>query len=136
MRGHQAAKPADRISRAVILLAGVSCGAVAFTIGLPLAQSSPYPVARESLWATSSSYQLASISASNGTTERPQPTVIEKQAAIEWEALTAPALTGESLALLAKLIPEPVWESDSDVPVTTASLAAPVRLASISPTSV
>src|SRR3989440_8140090 len=107
MRGHQATKPADRISRAVILLAGVSCGAVAFTIGLPLAQSSPYPAARESLWATStsSSYQLASISASSGTTERLQPAVIEKQAAIEWEALTAPSLARESLALLARLIP-------------------------------
>src|SRR5258706_6154206 len=108
MRGHQAAKPADRISRTVILLAGVSCGAVAFTIGLPLAQSSPYPVARETLWATtvSPSYQLAS--ASIGTADRLQPTAIEKQSAIEWEALTAPTLTRETLALLAKSIPDPI----------------------------
>ena len=129
MRGHQAAKPADRISRAVILLAGVSCGAVALTVGLPLAQSSPYPAARENLWATpaASSYQLASVSASIGATERTKPT------AIEWEALTAPTLTRESLALLAKSIPEPIWESDADAPTMTGSLAGPVRLASLSP---
>src|SRR5436190_6782203 len=101
MRGHQAAKPADRISRAVILLAGVSCGAVAFTIGLPLAQSSPYPTARESLWATpaSPSSQPTSASPAIGTNQRSKPTAIEKQAVIEWEALTAPTFTRESLAL-------------------------------------
>ena len=99
MRGHQAAKPADRISRTVILLAGVSCGAVAFTIGLPLAQSSPYPTARETLWATpaSPSYQLASVPTSIGVTERSQPTAINRQTSIEWEALTTPTLTRESL---------------------------------------
>src|SRR3954447_21698280 len=103
MRGHQAAKPADRISRTVILLAGVSCGAVAFTIGVPLAQSSPYPAARETLWSTpaASSHQVASVTASIGVTERAQPAVIDKQTSIEWAALTAPTFTRESLALLA-----------------------------------
>src|SRR3954447_13783845 len=110
MRGHQAARPADRISRAVILLAGVSCGAIALTIGLPLAQSSPYPVARDTLWAAPAAppVPVASVSKPLGTSDRLQPTAIEKQSAIEWEALTAPSLTRESLALLAKLIPEPV----------------------------
>src|SRR5258708_3962672 len=109
MRGHQAAEPADRISRAVILLAGVSCGAVAFTIGLPLAQSSPYPPAREPLGPppAAPSQQLASLPASIGVTERAQPTAVDRQTSIEWEALTAPTLARESLALLAKSIPEP-----------------------------
>jgi len=68
-------------------------------------------------------------------TERAQPTAVDRQTSIEWEALTAPTLARESLALLAKSIPEPIWESDSDWPAMTGSLGGPVRLASLSPTS-
>src|SRR5262245_12213303 len=132
--GHQAGKPTDRISRAVILLAGVSCGAIAITIGVPLAQSSPYPAARETRWATSSAPSYQPASASSVATER-SLTAVERLAAIEWEALTSPILTPESFALVAKSIPEPIWDFDSDAPKTTASAAAPVRLASIAPTS-
>jgi hypothetical protein len=137
MRGHQAEKSADRISRTVILLAGVSCGAVAFTIGLPLAQSSPYPTSSDTSWTASvlPSFQLASITPTASPVEPPAPPAIEKQAAIEWDALTAPTLARESLVLMAKAIPEPVWDTEPNAPVSAAALAPRMQLASIAPTA-
>jgi hypothetical protein len=115
-------------------------------VGLPLAKSSPYPTPRDSGWviqttapsyqlASASSYQLASASSVPLPSQAQAPTAIERQAAIEWEALTAPTVTREMPAMLATVIPEPVWGPDPTESTQAADAEAPVKLASLAPTT-
>jgi hypothetical protein len=149
-------------------MAGVSCGALVLFVGLPLAKSSPYPTPRDSGWVTTAainapvapSYQLASASSVSfqlasassipvpsaasaplAKTDRETPTPMEAQAAIEWEALTAPTITREMPAMMATIIPEPVWGPDPTdatqaADAQPAEITASFKLASIAPTAV
>jgi hypothetical protein len=64
-----------------------------------------------------------------------EPTPIEAQAAIEWEALMAPTVTREMPAMLATIIPEPIWGPDPYQPLSTAEADAPVQVASLASAS-
>ena len=75
MRARLAVNSADRMSRAVIVTAGLLGGGLVFVVGLSLARSSPYPTPREGGWvieagpyrlssATSKPYRLASATTS------------------------------------------------------------------------
>ena len=89
MRGRLAATSADRISRAVVLMAGVSCGALVLFVGLPLARSSPYPTPRDGGWViqqAAPSYQLASATTMPGAIE-PQEQFIANKPSLNLLAL-------------------------------------------------
>jgi hypothetical protein len=155
MRARLAVNSADWMSRAVIVTAGLLGGGLVFVVGLSLARSSPYPTPREGGWviqaapyrlasATSkpyrlasanTSFQLASVSAAPSAAEPQEPNPMGAQAALEWQALTAPmgALV-ETPALLATVIPEPIWADD---PVSDAlpklAVKEGTRLASLTP---
>ena len=53
MRARLAAISADRLLHAVVLIAGLLFGTLLLLVGLPLAQSSPYPSARQDGWPAS-----------------------------------------------------------------------------------
>jgi hypothetical protein len=132
MRGRRAAKASDRISRSVILTAGVSCGALVLFVGLPLAKSNPYPTPRDGGWVAQSdaSYQLASatmvaLTSESQTTKRDREAVPkrDRETAIEWEALTAPTVTLEKPAMMATIIPDPIWGPDPFEPLKSAEIS-------------
>jgi hypothetical protein len=157
MRARLAVNSADRMSRAVIMTAGLLGGGLVFVVGLSLARSSPYPTPREGGWvieaapyrlasasskpyrlaSATTSFQLASVSAAPSAAEPQEPNAMGAQAALEWQALTAPmgALV-ETPALLATVIPEPIW-ADDPVPSTDfpqrLAVKEGTRLASLTP---
>ena len=101
MRGLLAGASSDRISSFAVLTAGLLCGVSVFFVALPLAQSSPFPTPKDGGWISEAprSYQLASaamfspvtLPEGDAKTGGELSEVLGVQAAIEWEALTAPA---------------------------------------------
>jgi hypothetical protein len=62
MRGCLAARAADRVSRCVILTAGLLCGTLVFFVALPLAMSTPFPTPRDGAWVIErATFELASL---------------------------------------------------------------------------
>ena len=112
MRARLAAISAVRLLHAVILFAGLLFGTLLLLVGLPLAQSSPYPSARQDGWPASTEPPRARKSAR----EWPSHNTIEGLHGIEWQALTAPiGALAEPGAMLAVRIPDPIWEDDAAV---------------------
>jgi hypothetical protein len=112
MRARLAAISADRLLHAVVLIAGLLFGALLLLVGLPLAQSSPYPSARQDAWLASPQPPRARKSAR----EWPSRNTAEGLRGIEWQALTAPmGALAEPGAMLAVRIPDPIWEDDAAV---------------------
>jgi hypothetical protein len=100
MRRLLATGPSDRISNFAILTAGLLCGVSVFFVALPLAQSSPFPTPKDGGWISEApaSYRIASAGSVAVTLGEGAPSAANNlreemavQAAIEWEALTAPA---------------------------------------------
>jgi hypothetical protein len=119
MRVSLAAISTDRVSSSAILLAGLSCGALVFFVGLPLARSSPFPAATEGGWSVHrESYRLASL--------MPVPPLTvawtKPRRPVEWEAMMPPSGILDLPVVKASLAPESTKAaaSESDASVETA----------------
>ncbi len=123
MRGLFAGASSDRISSFAVLTAGLLCGVSVFFVALPLAQSSPFPTPKDGGWISEAprSYQLASaamfspvtLPEGDAKTGGELSEVLGVQAAIEWEALTAPAGAVDSAPTEISLAPERAGEPEA-----------------------
>jgi hypothetical protein len=110
MRASLARISADRISSAAVLLAGLSCGALVFFVGLPLARSSPFPTPADAggMSVHQPTYRRASL--------LPVPTVaaaaIRPKRPVEWEAMMPNAGILELPVIEAALAPAPAASAE------------------------
>src|SRR5215470_12814280 len=101
MQAVHAAKAADRISHAAVMVAGALCGVLVFFVAAPLALSSPFPSLKEETWII----------------DRP----VSQQAAISVPAVIAPP------TVLVPEAPETPRSSGSVPPSGAASSFVPVE---------
>jgi len=122
MRAFGAARAADRISHATILVAGVLCGVLVFFVAVPLALSSPYPSPKAGSWAVHRSGLMHVASAISPPIGSELPAELDHQApAISWNLVSLPAYDGPTLFVPAEKPPEP---TQAPAPEATYSLAS------------
>jgi hypothetical protein len=118
MRVSLAAISADRISSSAILLAGLSCGALVFFVGLPLARSSPFPTPTDGGWSVHrQSYPVASL--------KPVPSLTvgwtRPRRSVEWETMMP------SAGILDLPVVKVSLASESDATVESAHVGSIVK---------
>src|SRR5262249_54086497 len=101
MRAGLATRPADRMTRVVMMTTAALSGLVMFGVALPLAVSSPYPVAGQGHW-------ILASTAPTGAAEQPGPAPdVEATPAAETSIEKSEAPT-RSLAAIEPPKPAPV----------------------------